>query len=405
MAAMEALRTLAVLLAAGSLVAVAARRLRVPDVALFLLAGVALGPAALGWVRVPAAGGMNAFVLLLGASWLLFEGGMALRFAVLRRIWITVALLSTLGVAITAAITGAAAQRLLGLPWAVALLLGAVLAPTDPATLVPVFRQVRIRERVTQAAISESACNDATGAILALALLGIAQGGVAPDAAALLGGFARQAGLGMVVGIVLGGGACWLVARRQRALLADFAAPVLLAGVAGAYVLAEQLHASGFMAVFVLGLVFGNQAAFGFAMEPQARQRFDDFAGIASLVLRLLIFMLLGTQVDFALLGRYALPAAAVVAIFMLLARPVAVAACAAPDRRARWSVRELLFLCWTRETGVIPAALAGLLGASGAPGADVILAVTFAAILATLLIQATTTRALAQRLGLLEGA
>jgi potassium/hydrogen antiporter len=92
-----------------------------------------------------------------------------------------------------------------------------------------------------------------------------------------------------------------------------------------------------------------------------------------------------------------------VVAVFMLVARPVTVFLCAPPDRRAKWSFNEILFMCWTRETGVIPAALAGLLLGMKAPGAEIIASVTFIAILMTILIQAPTTKWLARRLGLLE--
>jgi cell volume regulation protein A len=74
----------------------------------------------------------------------------------------------------------------------------------------------------------------------------------------------------------------------------------------------------------------------------------------------------------------------------------------ALPDRRAHWKMKELIFMCWTRETGVIPAALAGMLAGAGAPGADVIAAVTFMAVLLTILVQATTTRWLARKLDLL---
>jgi len=91
------------------------------------------------------------------------------------------------------------------------------------------------------------------------------------------------------------------------------------------------------------------------------------------------------------------------VAVLMLVARPVTVFLCALPDRRARWSVSEIVFMCWTRETGVIPAALAGLLLGMQAPGARVIASVTFVAILMTILIQAPTTKWLGDRLGLLD--
>jgi len=86
-----------------------------------------------------------------------------------------------------------------------------------------------------------------------------------------------------------------------------------------------------------------------------------------------------------------------------LVARPLAVFLCALPDRRAGWSINELLFMCWTRETGVIPAALAGLLLGMKAPGAQIIASVTFIAILMTILIQAPTTKWLGRKLGLLE--
>jgi cell volume regulation protein A len=87
----------------------------------------------------------------------------------------------------------------------------------------------------------------------------------------------------------------------------------------------------------------------------------------------------------------------------MLFARPIAVLACVLPDRRARWERNEILFMFWTRETGVIPAALSGMLIGMKVPYADVIAAITFMAILATLIIQASTTRWLAAKLGLLE--
>lgn len=396
-----ALRALAIVIGTGALTAALARRLNVPDVALFLLAGIVIGPSALGWVTVPAESGFNQFVLVLGASWLLYDGGSSLRFAVLRSVWITIVSLSTLGVLLTALVTAVAAHALLGLAWPIALLLGAVLAPTDPATLVPIFAQVKIRERVAQTVISESAFNDAVGAILAFILLGFIAGG-APDGATVAFTFLREAGVGLGVGALLGYGAADLIAHERRGVLGSFAPAVALAGVTGSYATASAWHGSGFMAVFVFGLVFGNREAFGLALPQRAQHQLEEFTAEGALVLRLLIFMLLGTQVDFAAMGRVALPAAGLVLAFMFVARPLAVLVCAAPDRRARWSVRELLFMCWTRETGVIPAALAGLLLGQQVPGAADIAAVTFVAILMTILIQAPSTRALAARLGLL---
>jgi potassium/hydrogen antiporter len=138
-------------------------------------------------------------------------------------------------------------------------------------------------------------------------------------------------------------------------------------------------------------------------MQAGEAQKLAEFVFTTAFIMRLFIFMLLGTQVDFGLMGRYWLGGVTVVAVLMLIARPVTVFVCAGPDRRARWNLAELLFMCWTRETGVIPAALAGLLLAVKAPGAEIIASVTFVAILMTILIQAPTTEWLGRKLGLLD--
>ena len=92
---------------------------------------------------------------------------------------------------------------------------------------------------------------------------------------------------------------------------------------------------------------------------------------------------------DFTLLGQYLWVGVALLVIFMCVARPLTVLLCAAPDRRAKWSWQELVFMSWTRETGVIPAALVGMLSGMQVPGIDVAGAITFIFILGTILIQA----------------
>jgi cell volume regulation protein A len=173
--------------------------------------------------------------------------------------------------------------------------------------------------------------------------------------------------------------------------------------VIGAYFAADGLRASGFMAVFVFGIMIGNKDSFGFKMGEAEARKLDQYVETTALIMRLFIFILLGSQVDFGLMNRYLLGGIAVVAIFMFVARPITVFACALPDRRARWSINEMLFMCWTRETDVIPAALAGILLGMKAPGAQMIASVTFIAILMTILIQAPTTRWLGGKLALLE--
>jgi potassium/hydrogen antiporter len=215
----------------------------------------------------------------------------------------------------------------------------------------------------------------------------------------------EQSAIGIAAGIAFGYLAALLIAHERWAFLAEYAPVVTLVAVIGAYFGASGLQASGFMAVFVFGVVLGNKESFGFRMEPGEAQKLDEFVLTTSFIMRLFIFILLGAQVDFAEIRQYGLAAVAVVAVLMLVARPATVFLCALPDRRARWEWKEMLFMCWTRETGVIPAALAGLLLGAHAPGASAIASVTFVAILMTILVQAPTTRWLAGRLGLLEDA
>jgi len=390
-------------LAIGTVTGFVAQKIKIPDVALFLIVGMVVGPAVLGLVDIKADSALNQIILLFGASYILFDGGASLRFSVLKQVWITIVIIATIGVLITAAITGIAAYFVLGVPLMVALLMGAALASTDPATLVPIFRQVKIRDRVAQTVMSESAFNDAMGAIVTFGVLTVAMGTGEFSLIASLFDLVKQTAIGIIAGGIFGYLAALLIAHERWSFLKEYAPVVTLVAVIGAYFAADGLQASGFMAVFVFGIMIGNKDAFGFTMGHSEAAKLDDFVSTTAFIMRLFIFILLGAQVDFHLMTQYWFGGVIVVLIFMLVARPVTVFLCALPDRRAKWSFNEMLFMCWTRETGVIPAALAGLLLGMKAPGAQVIASVTFIAILMTILIQAPTTKWLGQRLGLMD--
>src|SRR5579862_8024200 len=203
------------ILAIGTATGFLAQKIRVPDVALFLIVGMLIGPQALGVIDIKADSALNQIVLLFGASYVLFDGGASLRLSVLKQVWITISVLATAGVVITAAITGAAAYVVLGIPATTALLLGSTIASTDPATLVPIFRQVKIRQRVAQTVMSESAFNDATGAILTFAVLGVAMGTGEFSLTGSVVDLLREAMLGIVSGLVLGYLAAVLIAHER----------------------------------------------------------------------------------------------------------------------------------------------------------------------------------------------
>jgi len=402
-AAKHGLLAIGIILAVGSVCVSLARTIKVPDVVVFLLAGLLLGPEVFGWIDVKADSGFNQLILIFGSCYILFDGGASLRLKVLQKVWITITLIATVGVVITALLTGFVSHYILDIPFVAALLLGATIASTDPATLVPVFKQVKIKDRVAQTVMSESAFNDATGAILTFGVLSVLMGKGEFELRASLIDLLKQSGIGILAGAVLGYTAAFVIGHEKYSFLREHAPLVTLIAVVGAFLGADNLQASGFMAVFVAGIVLGNKEIFGFNLARGGREKMDDFVATTALIVRMFIFLLLGSQVNFALVANYFWSGVAVILIFMFIVRPVAVFICALPDRRAKWSFNELIFMCWTRETGVIPGALAGILLGMKAPYAEIIASITFIAILMTIIIQATTTKWLAGKLGLLE--
>jgi cell volume regulation protein A len=394
-----------VILAAGSVLGYLAGRLRVPDIALFLIAGILLGPESLGVLSIPATSTLSWVIIIFAVSYTLFDGGATLNLKVLSKVWISLAIIVTIGMLVTAFVVGLTAHWILGIPVTVGLLLGAAMASTDPATLVPLFKQVHVREKVSQFVVSESALNDPMGVIITFAFLGLVVGGNGSGHISIgkeVFNLVFQAGVGIVAGLVLGYVASFFVAHERYGFLMEYLPLITLIVVVAGYLGAVGLHASGFMAAFIAGVVMGNMDYFGLQMPHGDRARFDDFVGTTMLISRMFIFIVLGSQVKLGLIRQYWWQGLVMAAVLMLIARPLTVLLSTAPDRRAAWSWRELGFVAWTRETGVIPGALASILVATHAPHADVLAAIIFMAILITIIVQATTAEWVAGRLGLL---
>ncbi|HWR71818.1 MAG TPA: cation:proton antiporter, partial [Nitrospirota bacterium] len=217
-----------IIVAAGALSGFVAQRLRVPDVVIFLLAGILLGPEVLPVIDITAASTLNQIILIFGSCYILFDGGASLRLNVLKQVWITIVVIATIGVLIMTVVTGLAAHLFLGVPLIIALLLGAAIASTDPATLVPIFKQVPIRDRVAQTVMSESAFNDAMGAIITFAILGIATGAGGFSIGKSLFNLFWESALGIVAGGVCGYLAAWVIAHEKYDFLAEYAPLVTL---------------------------------------------------------------------------------------------------------------------------------------------------------------------------------
>lgn len=375
--------------------------LKLPDVALFLIAGILVGQG-LHLVTETSSSFTNQFILTLGSALILFDGGRNIRLSGLKKVWLTITLLSVPGVLITCAVVAYAAHWLLGLPLIYGVLLGAIIASTDPATLIPVFKQVRIRTKVRETVESESAFNDATASILTFSVIAVIVGGQAVSLSASVLDFLKSAFGGILVGAAVGYVWAYITGHLKLGLLRDYATIALIVTAITAYWLGDTLHVSGFMATFTAGLIWGNVDLFKLDLNDKQHEM-AHFTENITVIMRMLIFILLGSQVNFQVIAANLWPSLAVIAVFMLVARPLTVLASTLPDRKAGWTRNEIVFMFWVRETGVIPAALSGMVAGLGIKHADIIASVTFLAVLLTILLQAGTTAYAARKLGIAE--
>ncbi len=375
--------------------------LKLPDVVMYIAAGMLLGQG-MHLISEESSSLTNQMILAVGSALILFDGGRNIRWHGLKQVSLSVTLLSTVGVILTTGVAGYAAHGVFELDWITSLLIGAVISSTDPATIIPVFRQVKVRERLRETVESESAFNDATGSILTFALLAALISGHTPGVGEVTLDFVKTAAGGLAVGLSVSLVVVFLVAHKRWGFFRDYSSISMISVSLAAYLVGDMLHVSGLMATFTAGLIWGNSHHLGLSMEDK-KVEMGHVADNSSVMMRMFIFVLLGSQVNFKLLGTYLWPAIAVVLVLVFVARPLTVFASALPDVRTRWSLKELLFMCWVRETGVIPAALSGMIVASGVPNADRVAAVVFMAIVFTILVQASTTAWLARKLGLEE--
>ena len=402
MSALDVIGTVALMLLVGLVAEPIARLVRLPRMILLLAAGAALGPHVLAVLDVPLESIGAEILFALGVSVILFYGGLELSLNVLSRVGITLALLAVPGVFITALIAGAVAALAFGIPFEAGFLIGAVIAPSDPAILIPLFERLRMRVKVAQTVVAESALNDVTGAVLTLSVAAFViegEGSLVEPLGEFVLELVISTGLGVVIGLAL----ALAVSSRRIGVWRGAAALAALAGVGGSYYAIEAAGGSGYMGAFVAGLIVGNMNTLRLGIEPEHEEDIHSFMDRAKEVAVILIFMTLGANLPFDRMADHALPALAVLAAFIFIARPLAVLACLLPDRRARWEWPEIGFVAWTRETGVVPAALVGVLVARGVPYQDEIVTVVALAVVVTLALQSTTKPWLARRLRLLE--
>ena len=366
----------ALLVLAGILSSLIAMRFGAPLLFVFLLVGMLAGEAGTGMivftdVRSTYIVGSVALALIL------FDGGLRTRFATFRNVLGPAVALATIGVVVTAALTAPVAKLVLNMNWIEAMLVGAVVASTDAAAVFFLLhaRGLRLRPRVAATIEVESGSNDPFAVFLTIVLVEFLLNGERSWQQIVLE-LAREAVLGTAVGLI--GGRAIVFVLNRLGLPQGLHAPFVTTGALVIFGIASIMHGSGFLAVYLAGLVVGNRAT-------RAHNTVVVFLDAVTWLAQIVMFVLLGLLVSPTRLLASTLPALAIAVTLMLVARPAAVFLCLTAFN---FSWREKTFIAWVGLRGAVGIFLASIPLLVQLPNAEIYFNIAFVVVLTSLLVQ-----------------
>jgi potassium/hydrogen antiporter len=378
----------ATLVIVGVVVSGVADRFRLPGLVLFLLLGMVVADDGLELVHFADAR-LAQNVAIVALIVILFEGGLATAPEAVRRAGAPAAVLATVGVVLTAAVAAGGAALVFDIPASSSLLIGAVVASTDAAAVFGALRGQAMPARVRDLLQMESGLNDPVAVMLTIGMVEVWRSSPGP-ADWIEFGLLHLVG-GLAVGLLIGFGA--RTALRKLQLPSASSYPVLALAVAGlAYGVATEIGSSGFLAVYLTGLVLGRK-------RRLVRSLLSFHEGLAAAA-EAVLFLMLGLLVFPSRLLDVLWPSLVVALVLMLIARPLAVALCLPWFRFNR---RELTVVSWAGLRGAVPIVLATIPLTAGHPDGSLVFDVVFVTVLVSLVVQAGTVGMLVKRLGFVE--
>lgn len=376
------------LLGAGLAGSLLAGRLRIPGLILFLALGMAIGSDGAGWIDFDdyeAARTIGIVALAL----ILFEGGLTAGWAEIRPQIGPIISLATVGTIVTAICTGLVATLLFDFTTLEGMLLGAIVSSTDGAAIFALLRESTLRRRIARTLEGESGFNDPVAVLLVLGFIHWIEDpgyGIADMA----GEFVLELGIGAAAGLAVGAGGTWVL-RNARLASGGLYPVATLAIAALAFGCADVLHGSGFLAVYLAGLMVGGAAI-------PAQQTIVSFHQGAAWVAQLTMFLTLGLIVFPAQLDDVIFEGTALALVIVFFSRPIATFVSMLPFRLS-WAERGVL--AWAGLRGAVPVVLATFPVIEGVPHSLEFFNIVFFAVLASTLLQGSTFEPLARRLGL----
>jgi NhaP-type Na+/H+ or K+/H+ antiporter len=391
----DAALTVALALLAGVVAQSLARHLRLPGIVLLLAAGVLLGPDGLGLVHPSSLGSALSMLVSFAVAVVLFEGGLNLDIRRLRREATIIRRLVILGSLITGLGGAVAARFVMDWPWILCLLFGSLVIVTGPTVVTPLLRRIKVRRSVATILEAEGVLIDPVGAIIAVLALEAVLRTSDPGRGSELADFALRIGVGALLGVI-GGLLLALLLRVRKVVPEEMQNVFALAMVFAIFQVSDAVvHESGIMAVTVAGLIFGN-------LRTHALRELKEFKEQLTLMLIGLLFVLLAADVRIEQVKALGWPGLMVVAILMMVVRPINVMA-STVGTGMPW--RQRVFLSWLSPRGIVAAAMATLFAESltraGIPGGEDLRALVFLVIALTVLVQGLTGGLMAQLLGL----
>ncbi len=369
----------AILVMAGILSSLLALRFGAPLLLVFLFIGMLAGDSGPGGLTFSDV--QNTYLVGSAAlALILFDGGLKTRFQSIRTVLAPSMVLATLGVLLTALVTAPVAKYALDLNWTEALLIGAVVASTDAAAvfLLVHAQGLRLRPRVGATLEAEFGTNDPFAVFLTLMLVELISVGDSSVWHVVLE-FLRESMLGGIVGVI--GGRLVVVALNRVALPQGLHAPFVTTAALVIFGVAQISHASGFLAVYLAGIIIGNR-------PTRAHNSVVTFLDAATWLAQIVMFVLLGLLVSPHRLLDSVVPAVMVALVLMLVARPLAVFLCLAPFP---FNWREKLFIAWTGLRGAVAIFLASIPMLVGLSKAYLYFDVAFVVVIISLLLQGWT--------------
>ncbi|MEB3330498.1 MAG: cation:proton antiporter [Candidatus Sericytochromatia bacterium] len=373
--------TIAIVLTWGVISQFLARRTGLPAILYLLLGGLALGEAGLGLVSPQALGEGERALIALAVAVIVFDGAFNIDIRQLRHASRAVLLLVTVGAGVTWLLAGTAAHVLLGAPWKVALLYGAIVSVTGPTVIAPIVKRLPLPHRVRTILEAESVLVDAVGVLLTGAMFSYITGsatGLVGGAGQMITHLAAGAAVGSLMALLLRG--ALLLSRTAPPELVRLGA---LAGAVVTYALAEGLaRESGIAAVAVAGLVLGS-------LKLPHHETVKQFKGDLTTLSLGLVFVLLAAGMNLTELQDLGWGGLVVVLLLMAVVRPLAVGI---STLGSPLSWRERAFIAWMGPRGIVAASLGSLMGlelaAWGVQGGGVVGPLVLLTIIVTVLVE-----------------